>query len=250
MTNGSTGVDGNNNIVTGLTPITLDAVVVDSQDGVQETITTVSEPSITTYTKGEVVTTQSEYSTNANIYIVVNNGTNQTLSATNAELYTVTIGTGAAQNITEESVDNALAHGIYDTSAKTYTVTDANGKELVLTESTLLEFDNKIPAVDSPTGNEITSLPLAKFYPTVGATYVFRYQKTAPVAGTPAEYTAVANSTTLTLGTTYYTSNDGTGEFVSDGTEIADGSNYFVLSRAAVPATPGTYAYKIIKVVE
>ena len=48
MTNGSTGF-GPDGItpVYGLTPITLNAVVVDSEDGIQETITTVSTPSIT-----------------------------------------------------------------------------------------------------------------------------------------------------------------------------------------------------------
>ena len=51
---------------------------------------------------------------------------------------------------------------------------------------------------------------------------------------TPAVYTAVANGTTLTLGVHYYTSNTGAGEFVSDGTEIADGTNFFELTTPAV----------------
>lgn len=240
MTNGSTGVDGSGNVVTGLTPITLDAVVVDAEDGVQETITTVSNPSVTTYSKGKVVTVNNEYTTGAVIYIVVNNGTsNETLTVgTNAKLYTVTIEDGAAQTITEESVNNALEKGDYDGTAKTYTVTDANGKKLVVTESTLLTASTKIEAADSPTGNEIT-VTGAKFTPVAAGTYVFQYVKTAPVA---AVYTAVANGTTLNAGTTYYTSNTGAGEFVADGTETADGTNYFVLT----PAVKGEYQYKLI----
>lgn len=244
MTNGSTGVDGSGNVVTGLTPITLNAVVVDTEDGVQETITTVSDPSITTYTKGKVVTANDEYTTGAVIYVIVNNGTsNETLTVgTNANLYTVTIEDGAAQNITEESVNNALENGVYDGTAKTYTVTDANGKKLVVTKSTLLTASTKIEAADSPTGNEIT-VTGAEFTPATAGTYVFQYVKTAPVA---AVYTAVANSTVLTQGQTYYTSNAGAGQFVAGGTEIADGTNYFELT---TPAVKGEYQYKVIKVV-
>ena len=248
MTNGSTGVDGNNNIVTGLTPITLDAVVVDSQDGVQETITTVSTPSITTYTKGEVVTTNNEYVTGANIYIIVNNGTSNVALTVddNASLYTVTVEDDAVQTISEASVDNALANGTYNSSAGTYTVTDANGKNLVVTKSNLLSAITSIPAADSPTGNAIT-VTGAKFNPSATGTYVFRYVKTAPVTAQAAVYTAV-ESGALTSGNTYYTSNTGEGEFISNGTETSDGTNYFTLTTPAVAAVPGEYVYKIIKV--
>ena len=40
-------------------------------------------------------------------------------------------------------------------------------------------------------------------------------------------YTAVEAGTTLTSGEKYYTSDRGAGEFSSDGTEVADGTNYF-----------------------
>lgn len=188
ITNGSTGVDGSGNITTGLTPITLDAVVVNGEDGVQETITTVSTPSITTYAEGKVVTDNDEYKKDANIYIIVNNGTsNVTLTpGTNAWLYTATVEAGALQTITEQTVDNALKNGTYDSSAKTYTVTDANSKTLVVTDVTankqtavttddLFSAITSIPAADSPTGNAIT-VNGAKFYPEAAATYVFQYK--------------------------------------------------------------------------
>ena len=61
------------------------------------------------------------------------------------------------------------------------------------------------------------------------------------VAGVAAVYTAVANGTTLTSGNTYYTSNTGAGEFKSDGTEVADGTNYFEIT------TPGTAAISAVE---
>ena len=46
-------------------------------------------------------------------------------------------------------------------------------------------------------------------------------------------YSAVANGTTLTKDNTYYTSNAGAGEFKSNGTEVADGTNYFEVTKGA-----------------
>lgn len=255
MTNGSTGVKGGDNtdIAYGLTPITLNAVVVESEDGVQETITTVSEPSITTYSEGKVVTENNEYKKNAPIYIIVNNGTsNVTLAVDgdshNANLYTavLTDGTGGvhSQEISEESVGNALAHGTYNSTAKTYTVTDAQGATLVLTESTALAPSTQIEAVDSPTGNLIT-VTGAKFTPTAAGTYVFEYVKTARTAGA---YTAVTSGTTLTPGTQYFTSSDGKGGFVSDGTQVADATHSYWTETTA--PNQGEYFYKIIQVVQ
>lgn len=56
---GNTGTIGTD--PAGLFPITFDAVVVGNEDGIQETITSVSNPSITTYQKGVVVTKFNEY---------------------------------------------------------------------------------------------------------------------------------------------------------------------------------------------
>ena len=90
----------------GLYPITFDAVVMNNEvDGVQETITTVAEPSITTYAKGAIVTDNDEYTASSNIYVMVNGAT---LTAENAKLYTVELQSGAAQTINEASVANAI----------------------------------------------------------------------------------------------------------------------------------------------
>lgn len=211
MTNGSTGVNGNNEIQYGLTPITLNAVVVDSEDGIQETITTVSTPSITTYTQGKVVTENDEYLTNANIYIIVNNGTqNVELTTANAKLYTAT-ATNSIQSISEASVDNALRYGtISGTNNEIHTVTDAKLGTLVVTDVTPADDTSdpatgidwlvkKILADDSPTGNEIvlstSQNQAAKFAPTATGTYVFQYQTKAP--STYTDETAAAHNATL-----------------------------------------------------
>ena len=185
-TNGSSGQS-----ITGLYPITFDAVVVEDEAGNQETITTVETPSITTYAKGEVVTANDEYLTNSNIYVVVDkDGTVQTLTVgTNAKLYLVTndTGSGATQEITEASVANALANGTKDNdgSPTTWTVTGVGMKSLIVTTTGVptLTATSSIPAADSPTGVAIdvdgTNNKCAKFTPTAAGTYVFEFIDTA-----------------------------------------------------------------------
>ena len=149
----------------GLYPITFDAIVTETEDGVQETITTVATPSITTYAKGAIVTANNEYTTGSNIYVIVENGTALTVG-TNANLYTVTLETGAAQTINEASVANAIAQG--------GTVTDANGKAMTVAAAAGLSAVTEIAADDAPDGNAIT-INGAKFTPSAAGTYAFEY---------------------------------------------------------------------------
>lgn len=245
-TNGSTGVDGDDNVVTGLTPITFDAVVIDDENGLQETITTVSTPSITTYAKGEVVTANNEYLVSNNIYAVVNNGTaNEALTpGTNAWLYTATIEDGAAQTITEAAIDNALANGTYNSSTKTYTVHDANGKDLVVTLNNGLTATNAIPAADSPNGNELAfgDNKIGKFTPASIGTYILRYEVAAPT------YNAGETGATLTAaGVTkldgYYTMSAGVYTQCNSADAPVNETTYYKVT------TRGKYMYKIVKVV-
>lgn len=129
-TNGSTGGTS-----TGLTAISFDAVVVDDEaNGLQETITTVSDNSFTTYgyKDNKVTTNGNEYVNGTDIYATV-----YSAGATVApqKLYTVTLEAGATQTINEASVANALVKGTNDTTAKTWTVTDYAGKKMVVTET-------------------------------------------------------------------------------------------------------------------
>lgn len=153
----------------GLYPITFDAVVTETEDGVQETITTVADPSITTYSKGVVVTANNEYKRNANIYIVVENGTS--LSASNAKIWKITLEDGAAQTLNEASIANLLENGT--NSGGTWSVTDANGKTMSASQVGL-SFPNKIAADDAPDGNEIT-VNCALFNTGFAGTYAFEY---------------------------------------------------------------------------
>ncbi len=222
-----------------LTPITLDAVVAEDADGTQETITTVTDPSITTYSKASAVVTNNEYKKSNDIYVTVEDGaTNPALTVgTNAELYSVTVETGALQGITESTVANAITNGAWDATAGTFTVTDAASKSMVVTKSDLLSAITSIPADASPTGAAIT-INGAKFGPTTTGTYVFRYMKTAPT------YDA---GNVLAAGTSlhgYYTESSSVyTQCNSAGT--ADGSTtYYKIT------TPGVYQYKVIIVVD
>lgn len=135
-TNGSTGGTS-----TGLTAISFDAVVVDDEaNGFQETITTVSDNSITTYgyKDNKVTTGGNEYVDGTDIYATVYVTTaGETAAQTVApqKLYTVTLESGATQTINEASVANAITNGKKDATAKTWTVTDYEGKKMVVTET-------------------------------------------------------------------------------------------------------------------
>lgn len=135
-TNGSTGGTS-----TGLTAISFDAVVVDDEaNGLQETITTVSDNSFTTYgyKDNKVTTNGNEYVNGTDIYATVYvPAAGETAAKTVApqKLYTVTLEAGATQTINEASVANALANGTPNATDKTWTVTDYAGKKMVVTET-------------------------------------------------------------------------------------------------------------------
>lgn len=165
QTNGSTGTGTD---PAGLYPITFDAVVTETGDGIQQTINTVTNPSITTYAKGAL---KNEYKTNANIYVSVQ-GQTLTLDPTtaNCALYTVTAN---KMNISEASVANCLVNGTKDATNKTWTIKDGT-KDLVVKAATGLSIVGKIDATDTPDGKEITG-NFAKFTPATATSYVFEF---------------------------------------------------------------------------
>lgn len=202
-TNGSTG-----QTIPGLSPITLDAVVNTNVDGKQETITTVTEPSITTYQYGSNVEGTNGYYASAYvvegthtagpIYIVVADGTGlATLVTTaadpndiNAKLYKVdvTVEEGSTAFVTEMVVANAIANPLLEAK-------DANGNAMTVTQVTtgtdVLSLTNQIEADDSPDGKAVVFrtpeeneepviYKAAKFSPVAGTTYVFEYTDTTP----------------------------------------------------------------------
>ena len=132
-TNGHTGTHIDDK---GLTAITFDAVVIDDEaNGIQETITTVATPSITTYgyiaSSNIVSVNQNEYAAGTDIYATAQDGA--TAAAATA-LYTVRIGTDAAQGINEATVANCIAHGTV--SGNDHTVLDANSAKMIVTKVT------------------------------------------------------------------------------------------------------------------
>lgn len=265
----------------GLYPITFDAVVIDTEDGVQETITNVAPTSITTYQKGKVVTANDEYVA-GNIYVAVGNAVE--LTSANAKLYTAVASTTSIQGITEETVANCLAHGTK--SGTTWTVTDAKTGTLALTSSDALTVGlSAIPAADAPNGNEL-AINCGKITAVAGKTYVFEFINDDAVDATYDEGTVLATDASLEG---YYTKEDtytlcGTGATAVAGTDyysklgdvytkvtVADGddvSTYYTLTATTytpceatgtadgttkyyqqqTPFIPATKSYKVIKV--
>lgn len=195
-TNGNTGTSTD---PAGLYPITFDACVVGNEDGIQETITSVADPSITTYQKGEVVTKYNEYVA-GDIYFE-----NDALDISNYHVYEVNnYGTEAT---TEEVVANWKNNFCVLT-------------EVTVTKSTGTETDGFIPLSDN-TFIKKAANQAAKFTAVAGKTYVIVNDeadaldpatagaqcKIVKVAGGPAAATytlytdALAGSaSTLTLG--------------------------------------------------
>ncbi len=112
-TNGSTGGG-----VVGLYPITFDAVEIVAEDGMAEYITTVSEPSITTFgvSGGSYVSGGSEYAAGSDIYAIFMEGstvktpTVGTSGAQHVNVFKVTTPDATNFPITEASVAEAIAN--------------------------------------------------------------------------------------------------------------------------------------------
>lgn len=226
-TNGATEKLGG--AVEGLHPITFDAVVTDSEDGIQETVTTVATPSITTYSPGVQPTAISEYKKDSYIYaMVMQEGAIQKISADHP-VVVYSLDKAAS----EAEVMDALNMVASNVSG---TVTGRNG--LVLTPQS---HDATITTIPGADGNNITITAgdAAVFHPTTAGTYAVVY---GVAAGTPSTYnTAVvpANGTDVSSG--YYTDFACT----TPATGTADGSTvYYQL----LTNNNNKYAVKVIKV--
>ena len=231
-TNGLTGMTTGPE---GLYPITFDAVVADSEEGNQSTITTVATPSITTYQKGHNITKDEYSAADKEIYVMVSdeNGNLKT-DLDKAKLYTV-----EGENISEATVHDALTIGAKDDGT---TITGRNG--IKLTNADDMETTTTIPGVD---GNDIpvTANTAVKFKATAAGTYAFVYDITPTTAPDQTElHTAVtvAAGTDLT-GKEYF--NDEACKDLATGTTTTKKVYYQKITN-----TNRTYAIKVIKVVE
>lgn len=216
-TNGVTGIydPTNPNGVTtesgpeGLYPITFDAVVVNAEDtdggNTQETITTVSAPSITTYQNGSNVVNKNEYTVltpdadkkiTGEIFVTVDDTESATLTPdlANSNLVTLAgLGVTAAKNVqlyivapgtTEAQVVDALQYQEVTPSSgsaitgrnKVELIEPAAANALALTSSVTYGVDGNTITL---TGNQA-----AKFVPAGNTTYAFVYTKKAATATT------------------------------------------------------------------
>ena len=171
-TNGNTG-DPNK---PGLYPIVFDAVVTETENGIQNTITTEETPSITTYAKGNV--DNNEYKSTDNIYASVTDETGTTAALYNAnggtyeyyaKLYKLSVATGVDNNITEAEAEAVIEAGL-TLGGKTLTAVGSYD-----TNTLDPQFVDKIAKEDATDGVEISG-NFFKFQVEAG-TYVFAYEK-------------------------------------------------------------------------
>lgn len=241
ISDNSNGYTGETTDPAGLYPITLDAAVIAVEDDkTQETITTFSDYSITTYANGSKVTTNNEYLHGEDIYVVkTNNSTGAVVApsaigvaAGNAQVYTVT--TTGTEGISEATV---LARLLGSPNGITLTATSGGA-------AASLVADGKVPAADG-TDFDFGAKGAVKFTPGSAGTYVYVFTRTAYVAPTYAS----ANSATYSASTTYYfkTTSDVyyTAPGINEDNFDANKANLYTQTDAG---TAGAYDIKIIKV--
>ena len=235
----SNGQTGTGTTPAGLYPITFDAVEVVAADGQAEYITTVSEPSITTYVKGSNVTTNNEYAAGENVYTVVEDGSSlATLSSSNMKLYTVTTTDATNFPITEASVAEAIAeYPCLNTAEQT-------AAKIKFTESSF-NYGKTIVAEDGSTVQmDASNNVVADFTTATGTVYAIQYIKTAATYGNDGGKT-YADAAAFTAAGTLYKEAECTN--VADATYYASNTGATYYKKTHVTAV-GTYAYKIVRV--
>ena len=240
-TNGLTGLG--ENTPEGLYPITFDAVVADSEEGNQSTITTVATPSITTYQKGHNITKDEYSAADKEIYVMVSdeNGNLKT-DLDKAKLYTV-----EGKNISEATVHDALTIGVTKTQASADEVIGRNG--ITLTKADLKTEFTTIPGVDGNAikVNQESKHDAVSFTPENTTndtkTYAFVYKTTDGTDGTFVSTYTATNADTNVTENTYFKDINCT---ETAGTSLTAGTTYYY----KVNKNTNTYAVKVIKVVK
>lgn len=169
-TNGNTG----DPTKPGLYPIVFDAVVTETENGIQNTITTEETPSITTYAKGNE--TNEEYKSTDNIYACVTDATTGKTAALYsnnggtyeyyAQLYKLTTG---------DKITEAEAEAVINATGMTLGGKTLKKEGTYATDALDSHFVEKIDATDATDGVEISG-NFFKFKVNAG-TYVFAYKK-------------------------------------------------------------------------
>ena len=210
-TNGSTGTPGTN--PAGLYPITFDALETVDEDGLAEYITTVSEPSITTFgvSGGSYVSGGSEYDAGSDIYATFTEGSTVktpvlgTSGAQHVNVFKVTTPDATNFPITEASVAEAIANPA-SKSVSVYTCTVTYTK---VTDATTLAGSTNYYKADSESRVPGTT----GYVPTLAVSETDYHVDATPASSTMAvdiytvavsSVTEVTDATTLAAGTTYY----------------------------------------------
>ena len=198
-TNGSTGQG-----VVGLYPITFDAIEIVNGDGLAEYITTVSEPSITTFgvdASGKYVASHGtaepyyDYPATTDVYATIMDGSTviTPVFGTNVNLYKSITATGGFL-ITEASLAEAIAETGGSAGEKiSYVLDNSIGAIRSGTEN------NGIPAED---GTEITGVPAVKLANLAAGTYAIEYIRAETFTATGNTYTEEAFNAAKPLYTT------------------------------------------------
>lgn len=238
-TNGTTGdVDENGDPITdpeGLKAITFDAVVVDITDERQETITSLSTNSITTYAEGAIA---NEYKTGQPIYVVVSN--NFDLNGPNH--YSVI----TPSDIGDEAGE-AQVYKITDGTTEASLLAHLNGMPMGITkEAVTATVETKIPLADGTK----PAIGNVKFTPATAGTYAYVYTRTAYEAP---EYEAVTTGT-YDSGTTYYLRSGAAEPYVYYAVPVSNEESFqnnldkLYKVKAGKAGTAGVYDVKVIKV--
>lgn len=226
-----------------LYPITFDAVVVEAEDGTAEYITTVSEPSITTFgtvtSAGKItyVTGGNDYAAGTAVYATVMDGSSlATLDASHMQLYTVTTTDDTNFKITEASVAEALIEG------PTLNAAQATAAKIKLPTNPDLTYQNTVPAEDGTTITlDASNNKAATFTTATGTTYALVYIKTAATYSVSGS--TYASSEAFTAAGTLYTTEDCTTVATSTYYGEHTGDTYY--KRTGV-SNKGVYAIKIV----
>jgi len=249
-TNGSTGGS-----VVGLYPITFDAVEIVTEDGQAEYITTVSEPSITTFgvnsSTGKYVHGGSEYAAGSDIYATIMDGSSVkdfTLGS-DVNVYKVTTTDATNFPITEAAVAESLAEIV---GSKKITCTNENANA----SSCFTAVPAEVTTVPGEDGVDITGTHALKLTGAVATTtttaYAIEYIKTAATYYTAGSTFTLADETAFNTEVStngkIYTDAAGTIELTWSVYNASDDSKAATYYRRTAVKTVGTYAYKVIRV--
>ncbi len=244
-TNGQTGTG---TTPAGLYPITFDAVEVVAEDGQAEYITTVSEPSITTFgvKAGKYTYNKNEYEAGSDIYATIMDGSSVVdfTLGTNVNVYKATTTDAANFPITEASVAESLAE-IAGSTKKVTTELMNTDASTCFTAAPIKEAT--VPGEDG-VNKAVKALKLTGVKATTATTaLVVEYVKTAATYNTTSESHTFADAEALAAweASNYNLYTDAAGQ---NHATSANNTEVTYYKRTSV-SNVGVYAYKVIHVV-